>query len=62
MEIKSVNPRLRQDQTSKELSCSSSYLQRCRQDIIMLSPYGIPLDIQEKKSFQTVNMTSKDLK
>ena len=28
MEIKSVNPKLRQDQIAKELGCSSSTLQR----------------------------------
>ena len=42
MKIKSVNHRLGQDQIAKELGCSSSTLQRYRNDINMLSPYRIP--------------------
>ena len=37
LEIKSINPKLRQDQITKELGCSSSTLQRYRNDIKMLS-------------------------
>ena len=39
MEIKSVNLRLKQDQLAKEVRCSSSTLQRYRQDIDMHSSY-----------------------
>ena len=42
MDIKSVKPRLRQDQIAKELGCSKSTLQRYGNDINMLSPYRIP--------------------
>ena len=37
-EIKSVNPKLKQSEKAKELSCSSSSLQRYRHDIKMQSP------------------------
>ena len=39
LEIKSVNPKLKQSEIAKELGCSSSTLQRYRQDINMLSRY-----------------------
>ena len=42
MEIKSVKPKLGQDQKPKKLSFSSSTLQRYRNDKNMLSPYRIP--------------------
>ena len=32
IEFKSINPKIRQDQKAKELSYSSSILQRCRPD------------------------------
>ena len=48
MEIKSVHPKLRQDQIAKELGCSSSILQLYRNDIKMLSPYGIPPNSNKK--------------
>ena len=44
-----MNLRLRQDQIAKELGCSSSTFQRYRQDINMLSPYGIPLNTDKRK-------------
>ena len=70
MEIKSMNPRLRQDQMAKELGCSSSTLQRYRQDINMLSPYGIPPKTIKRKQkisnrehdLERPQMTSNDLK
>ena len=71
MDIKNVNSRLRQDQTAKELGCSSSTLQRYRRDLNMLSPYRIPSNnINKKKqefpntnldNIHIVNITSKDL-
>ena len=38
-EIKSVNPKLKQDQKGGELGCSSSTLQRSRYDKKMQCPY-----------------------
>ena len=53
-EIKSMNPGLRQDQIAKEIGCSSSTLQRYRQDIKMLShiEYHQQKLIQGTKDFQ----------
>ena len=42
MEIKSVNPKLRQDRVAKEPGCSSSTLQCYRHDKNMLLAYRIP--------------------
>ena len=42
MEIKCVNPKLKENQIAKELRYSSSTLQRYRKDINMLSANGIP--------------------
>ena len=39
MELKSINPKLGQDQIAKEVSYSCSTLQRYRHDIKMQSPY-----------------------
>ena len=49
MELKSVNPRLRQDQRAKEIGCSTSTLQRYRNDINMLSPCRIPPNSNRRK-------------
>ena len=38
MEMKSINPKLKQSEIAKEIGCSSSILQRYRQAINMLSP------------------------
>ena len=72
MKIKSVSPKMKQNQTAKELGYSSSTLQRYRNDINMLSPYGIPHNDTNKKDkrvqiqiwmiFQIVNMMLKDIK
>ena len=67
MEINSLNPKLSQDQIAKKLVCSSSTLQRYRQDTNMLplieSHQGFK---KEVKRFQTiipiVHMPSEDLK
>ena len=48
MDVKSVSPKLKRDQIAKELGCSSSTLQRYRQDINMLSPYRIPPNIYQR--------------
>ena len=70
MEIKSMNPNLGQDQIAKKLGCSSSTLQRYRNDINMLSPYRIPANSQKRKQkisnpehdLEMLQMTSNDLK
>ena len=49
MEIKSINPNLGQDQTTKELCCSSSTLQRYRHDIIVIPPYRIPSNSHKRR-------------
>ena len=66
LENKSMNPRLRQDKLAKELVCSSSTLQRCRQDLNVLSLYRIPPNSHRRKQ-KTSNhendlATSNDLK
>ena len=52
MEIKSINPKMKQKEIAKELGYSSSSLQRCRQDKKMQNP---------NKS-NNPEKTSKDLK
>ena len=49
MEIKAVNPRLKQNQTAKELGCSSSTLQRYRNDLKMPSSHRIPPNSHKRK-------------
>ena len=49
MEIKSVNPKSRQDQKTKELGCSSSTLQRYKQVINRFLPYRIPPNNHKRK-------------
>ena len=39
MEIKAVNPKLKQSEITKKLGCSSSTLKRYRNEINILSPY-----------------------
>ena len=36
--VKTINPKLKQSEIAKELGFSSSTLQRCRNDLNMLSP------------------------
>ena len=59
MVTKSVHPKLRHDQIAKELGCSSSTLQRYRQDINMLSLYRIPPTSSRRK--QNVSSREHDL-
>ena len=49
MEMKSVNPKLRQDQIATELGCSSSNLKRYRNHRNMLSPYRIPPNSHKRR-------------
>ena len=58
MEIKFVNPKLRQDQIANELGCSTSTLQRYEQDINMPSPYRIPANSHKRR--QKISNTSLD--
>ena len=58
MENKSIKPKLSQDQTAKQLGCSSSTLQRYRQDTNMLSPYRISSN--SYKGRQTIPNTNLD--
>ena len=57
-EIKSANPKLKREQRTKELGCSSSKLLRYRQDINLLSPYRISINShkrREKASNENLN-------
>ena len=63
-EIKSVDPKLGQDQKTKELGCSISTIQRYRQNIVNLSPYKSPLTSNKRRQKTSSNlkrpqMTSK---
>ena len=68
--MKSVNAKVIQDQIAKDLGCSSSTLQRYRQDINMLSPYRIPPNSHKRKQYisnrehdlERFQMTSIELK
>ena len=68
MEIKSVNPKIGQDQIANEVGCSSSNLQRYRQNTNMLSAYRIPSKKYKRRQIQAsmmnhiVRVTSNDLK
>ena len=49
MNVKYQNPKMTQSEISNQLSMSSSTLQRCRNDINMLSPYRInPNNVQKR--------------
>ena len=68
MEIKSVNPKLKQSDIARELKISSSTLQRYRREIKMLRPYKIPLSSNtctekqktSKRTEHEFKMTSND--
>ena len=70
MEIKSLNPKLKQNQSEKELRCSGTTLQRYRQDIIMVLTYRIPPNGQKRKQkisngehdLERPQITSNDVK
>ena len=57
MEIKSIDLKLRENQIAKGLGCSSSTLQRYRQDEYMLSPYRMP----PKRNRSRPNFSNTDL-
>ena len=60
MKSKSVSPKLEQNQKAKELSYSSSTLQRYRNDINTLSPYRIPPNITNKRRQNCSNSNLDD--
>ena len=63
VEIKSVNPKLGQDQVPKKLGCSSSTLQRFRHDINMLSPFKIPpISCKRRQKIGKTALRSKNKK
>ena len=78
IEIKPLNPKLKQDQTPIELGFSSSTSQKCRNHIKMLPPYRISPnshkrrqkisntnlsdDSHRERDVERPHMTSKDLK
>ena len=49
MGIKSLNPKVKQNQRARELVYSTSSLQQYRQDIIMLSSYKIPSNSHKRR-------------
>ena len=69
-EIKSINPKLKQSELAKVLSCSTSTLQRYRYVIYMLSTYRIPPNSHKRRQkisnrehdLERPRMTSEDLK
>ena len=65
MNIKYLNPKLKQSQIASQLNMSPSTLQRHRNDINIFSPYRITqitLKNSQKRSNSTIMVTSKDLK
>ena len=71
MEIKSINPKLKQSERAEDLKTSPSTLQRNRREINMFSHYRIPPSTnsnhtRKQKNSNTnhddVKMTSNDLK
>ena len=51
------NPKLKQSQIASQLGCSTSILQRKRNDIYMLSPYRIQSNNNNKRKKKTSNTT-----
>ena len=62
MEIKSLNPKLRQDQVAKELGCSTFTLQRLCHDIYICfhSTHSHQIVTKEDKMFQISNKILDD--
>ena len=57
MLMKYENPKLKQSQQANELGYSTSTIQRYRNDLSMLSPYRINLNITNKRIKKTSNTT-----
>ena len=49
IEIKSVDPKVREDRLAKQIGCSNSTLQRNRHDINLLSPNKISSNIHKTR-------------
>ena len=64
MEIKSINPKLKQSEMAKEMKMPSFTLQQYRREINMLTPYRISNTYarKQKPSDHDYKMTSNDLK
>ena len=66
IEIKSINPELKQSELAKKLAISTSTLQRYRRVINMHSPYGIlqssNTHTKKQKASNHTELTSNDLK
>ena len=60
MRIKHENPILKQSEIAKQLGYSSSSLQRCRNDINMLSPYRIQSNNTNKLTEKTSDTNFDD--
>ena len=55
MRIKYENPRLKQSEIADRLNCSSSTLQRYRNDLSMISPYRIQSNNTNKRTKKAKN-------
>ena len=63
LEVKSINPKVQQSAIAKELRCSSSTLNRYRNDIKMLPPYRkSPSSNTHTRKQKFSNHTAHDLK
>ena len=65
LNIKYLNPKLKQSEIASQLDMSPSTIQRHRNDINMLSPYRInPNNVKKRKKRlkSMIMVTSKDLK
>ena len=72
MNIKYLNPKLKQSETASQLNISTSTIQRQRNDINMLSPYRInpnnvtkrpkKAKVDDNGDLKRLQMTSNDLK
>ena len=60
MEIKSINPKLKQSEIAKELEISTSTIQRYRREINMLSPYRVSSNTNYKRKQKTPNTNLDD--
>ena len=55
MRLKYKNPKMKQSEIANQLSLSSSTIQRCRNDINMLSPYRINPNNNNKRTKKAKN-------
>ena len=62
MRVKYENPKMKQSEIANQLGMSSSTLQKCRNDINMLSPYRINQNNVKKRSKKAKIDDNSDLK